>query len=214
MAIIKKLAATKRGFTLIELMIVVVIIGVLAAMAIYGVNKYVANAKSAEGRTILGRISKDAVKAAEGEAVTAGILTLGTSAQITRRICGSGPDSVPTGATLSATAPAAPADVKGKKYQADASLYRNNGTANTGFRCLGTEVIGPTYYAFGYTAADGADGATALAVDQTFTGWAVGDLDGDDNASAMWIDGKVQAGTSNNLTITLNPTIGEFAVEE
>ena len=50
----------KRGFTLVELMIVVAIIGVLSALAIYGVRKYLTNAKTAEGRMGLGRIAKDA----------------------------------------------------------------------------------------------------------------------------------------------------------
>lgn len=45
-----------RGFTLIELMIVVVILGVLATLAVYSVYRYVQRSKTAEAREIVGQI--------------------------------------------------------------------------------------------------------------------------------------------------------------
>src|SRR5690606_23153264 len=110
MAIAKRM--TKRGFTLIELMIVVVIIGVLAALAIYGVSQYVTNAKTAEARTAVGRLGKDALSAYEAEDMPGSILALGSTAAVSRALCASATAMVPAGAlpaegTKTQTSPAA-----------------------------------------------------------------------------------------------------------
>src|ERR1700744_5400239 len=99
------LKKSKRGSTLIELMIVVAIVGILAVLAIYGVRKYIANAKTAEARNSLGQMGKD----------EATVFTAGTSATASRALCTTPSVSVPTAITK----------VKGAKYQSDATVGKD-----------------------------------------------------------------------------------------
>jgi type IV pilus assembly protein PilA len=55
-----------RGFTLIEMMAVVIIIGVLATLAVFGVRKYIFASKTAEAIHMIGSI-KSAEEAYRGE---------------------------------------------------------------------------------------------------------------------------------------------------
>ena len=63
----RRASSSVEGFTLIELMIVVAIVGILAVLAVYGVRKYVSNAKTAEARNSLGVIATDEAAAYAGQ---------------------------------------------------------------------------------------------------------------------------------------------------
>src|SRR5437016_10393912 len=100
MRIIRK---AKEGFTLVELMIVVAIVGVLAVLAVYGVRKYIANAKTAEAKNSLGQMGKDSQTAYEGETMAPQVLLVNTSTAVLRAMCGPAtavpkvPGTVPVG---------------------------------------------------------------------------------------------------------------------
>ena len=59
----RTLRGKNKGFTLIELMVVVAIVGVLAVLAIVGVRRYLSHSKSAEARNSLGALGKAAYAA-------------------------------------------------------------------------------------------------------------------------------------------------------
>lgn len=197
-----------RAFTLIELMIVVVIIGVLAALAIYGVSRYVAYAKTAEARMVVGRIAKDAVTSFEREDLGSTVLSFGGTAAITHELCGTA-TPVPGGAFAIGAPSVPPPQIAGRKYQPAPSEWAT-GDEDDGWICLGTAVTTATYFAYGYSSVSS---DPAVAGDH-FAAHAAGDLDGDAIGSSFWLEGRVQADSGGNLALVLATTVGEYKAEE
>ncbi len=193
----------KAGFTLVELMIVVAIVGVLAVLAIYGVRKYIANAKTAEAKNSLGQMGKDAVTAFEGERMKADILGVGLTAAVTRKICPPAANPVPP--TL--------LGVKGGKYQSKNADWSPPADvlAQNGFPCLKFEMTAPQYYMYTYTS-DSVAGNLAQQ-GTNFTATAQGDLNGDGNPSTFTTKGLISAATDGSRLL-VSPSIEELSPEE
>ena len=158
------------------------VIGIMAALGIYGVRKYLANAKSAEAKNNIGAISRQAVAAYERESYSNELIPSDKSAGSAHQLCGS--------------ATPVPHDVpKGVKYQPSSAPGTDfhSGSATAGWTCLKFTVDMPMYYQYSYVTGPGSgkSGATA----KGFEASARGDLDGNGVTSLFARGADVRNGT-------------------
>ena len=155
----------QAGFTLVELMIVVAIIGVLAALAIYGVSRYLKHSKTAEATRNLGSMETGSKNAFQTEVDQSGT---GVGPFI-HQFCSSSTANVP--ATL-------PAAAKVATTAAD--------WGGATWTCLKFSINEPQFYQYSYTSSGTATAAVYTAI-------AVGDLDGNTAQSRFTLIGQGSA---------------------
>ncbi len=156
----------KRGFTLIELMIVVAILGILAAVAIPAFINYMRKAKTSEATLNVDRIFEGGVTYFEAEHVERGV-----DATILQHCFPSSAEWTPNDTP------------SGEKYDAAtaASLWAATTGAGVTWKALDFAMGDNFYYAYQFQT-DVADGATASSGNYFYAA-AQGDLDGDGDPS-------------------------------
>lgn len=174
----------KKGFTLIELMIAVAIIGVLAAVALPAFIQYTARAKTSESINNLKAIYTHSVAYYTGHRSGAGLMSTMVGRCIVDGTTG--------------TIPATPGS----------SPQTANFPTEPTFRALGIPTAEYIYYGYGVDSA-GANCGIAANNNAVYTFYAVGDLDGDTTTSRF----ELACGTDTNAELYRAPgfyVVNEF----
>ena len=178
-----KLLSKKEGFTLIELMIVVAIIGILAAIAIPAFINYVKRSKTSEAGANLKSMFQGAAAYYETENWDQGVVTAGgTAAASTHCIIG---DALMGG------------------DPSDAKRVIDWQSEDAGFTAINFAPADPIYYDYNVESVSASTCGFAHSQTSVYTFQAFGDLDGDSTFSTF----SLSAGTNPDNALYRAPGI-------
>ncbi|XXU00864.1 prepilin-type N-terminal cleavage/methylation domain-containing protein [Sorangium sp. So ce834] len=174
----------RRGFTLVEVMLVGGLVALLAALATQGVSKYLVFATSAEAKQTIGGIARAVVTSADR-------LQARSDGAASQPLCS---DAV--------TVPNAFYRVQGVKYRPDPrpGVDYNTGSPTAGWMCLGFEVNHPQSYQYRYRLGGSPMPVSVnhfpedVPLDRRWAAYARGDLDADGTHAWFALDGYMKDG--------------------
>ena len=174
-------------------MVVVGIIGVLSALAYYGVRKYLASAKSSEAKQVVGAIAR------------AGVAAFNRGKTPSKMLAASQNSDVATNAMCDTALPVPASVPMGAKYQPSTAQGDDflTGTDNQGWACLRFNISQPIYYQYNYTRNGSpiAPNSPFACSSDCFEAAAKGNLDGDNDYAIFSQTGKV---VGNDITVATN----------